>query len=233
MNEEIFNNIANIYDDIRWYGLGAIHDAMYSEDRGCSVLDVGCGNGRVLSVLWNMGFRNLYGIDISEKMISVASSKLPYVNFFHADFRHLFDMGKVFDVILFIHSLHLITPVNKTIKIARKVGKKFVIVSNTFKNLKNTTLIKYFPECLQYDEKRFAPVDALRRSKSISIEFESIYNFKIFISKAKLEQLFKMRYASIMQSMSDKQIENACLSIPVEGDMFSGEEFCLKYVYKG
>ena len=40
-----------------------------------NILDVGCGNGYLLKKLKNLGFKNLYGIDISKKNIESAKDK--------------------------------------------------------------------------------------------------------------------------------------------------------------
>lgn len=42
-----------------------------------SILDFGCGQGRILQQLKNEGFRKLYGVDISGKMIEIADKNLP------------------------------------------------------------------------------------------------------------------------------------------------------------
>ena len=46
-----------------------------------AILDFGCGYGRVLEELNRNGFLNLAGVDISEKMIEIAKTNLPNVDF--------------------------------------------------------------------------------------------------------------------------------------------------------
>ncbi|MEM5778217.1 MAG: class I SAM-dependent methyltransferase [Candidatus Aenigmatarchaeota archaeon] len=45
-------------------------------DKNIKILDLGCGTGRCLKVLRDNGFKKLFGIDISSKMLSKAKSKL-------------------------------------------------------------------------------------------------------------------------------------------------------------
>lgn len=44
------------------------------------VLEVGCGYGRILSELYNNGFSNLIGIDISQRMINRGLRQYPYLD---------------------------------------------------------------------------------------------------------------------------------------------------------
>lgn len=49
-------------------------------NRDAAILDVGCGYGRVLSELHTLGFRNLCGIDFSEKLIARGKRQFPYLD---------------------------------------------------------------------------------------------------------------------------------------------------------
>lgn len=54
-----------------------------SPSRG-KALDVGCGNGRLTSVIGGAGF-DVVGIDVSREMIALAHARLPNAKFIHAD----------------------------------------------------------------------------------------------------------------------------------------------------
>lgn len=45
--------------------------------RDSSILDFGCGYGRILEELDGAGYKNLYGCDFSEKMLALAEKALP------------------------------------------------------------------------------------------------------------------------------------------------------------
>lgn len=45
------------------------------------VLDVGCGYGRVMEQLYHIGYRNMAGVDISEKMIERGEKQFPHLKF--------------------------------------------------------------------------------------------------------------------------------------------------------
>jgi len=49
----------------------------YAENADASILDLGCGYGRILKELYDNGFRSLSGADVSKKMIELASENVP------------------------------------------------------------------------------------------------------------------------------------------------------------
>lgn len=68
------------------------------------VLDVGCGPGNFSSFLLEHNFQ-VTGIDLSEKMISIAKQKVPGVTFLKQDMRMLKFKDQQFDGILAAYSL--------------------------------------------------------------------------------------------------------------------------------
>ncbi len=81
----------------------------YGIDTSSRILEIGCGNGRVLINLAKNGFKNLYGIDISPVFIKDAKEKMSIHNvsnikFYVGDVRALdkFFKEEEFDVILSI-----------------------------------------------------------------------------------------------------------------------------------
>jgi SAM-dependent methyltransferase len=66
---------------------------------GSSILEIGCGNGRIASRLANHGFR-VSGIDCSRAMLEEARKNSAQVEWVEADVRN-FDLGKKFQLITF------------------------------------------------------------------------------------------------------------------------------------
>lgn len=67
-----------------------------------STLDLGCGGGRTTSYLLSKGVEkeNIVGVDLNEKMISIARKKLPEVEFICRDISELEFKSKKFDLIV-------------------------------------------------------------------------------------------------------------------------------------
>ena len=68
---------------------------------GASIVDVGCGTGRHLSLLANKFA--VAGVDISPEMVELARSALPSAEILCADMRH-FEFGRQFDACLCLFS---------------------------------------------------------------------------------------------------------------------------------
>ena len=54
-----------------------------SLDRNISILEVGCNRGLKLSILKDMGFHNISGIEINEKAAKIAKEKLPSLKIYN------------------------------------------------------------------------------------------------------------------------------------------------------
>lgn len=74
------------------------------------VLDLGCGNGRLLQFLEKHGFKSYLGVDQSEKLLEIARNEHPKQRFLLADMSDLPDLGRKFDAIFAIASFHHLSP---------------------------------------------------------------------------------------------------------------------------
>lgn len=63
-----------------------------------SILELGCGTGMFLKYFFDRGYE-IMGIDLSEKMLEVASQRIPVVYLSHQDMT-AFSLAKKYDVIL-------------------------------------------------------------------------------------------------------------------------------------
>lgn len=96
---------AQIYDRMyafRDYGLHArsLLEVLAAERNraGGTLLEVGCGTGRVLEQLTGR-FDSLSGLDINEEMLGIARQRLPEADFVLGDMRD-FQLSRQFDIIL-------------------------------------------------------------------------------------------------------------------------------------
>ncbi len=64
-----------------------------------NVLDVGCGYGRILKYLQDLGFKNLTGFDISTSYVDEARRNCPRAKVFASSFENFDDKNK-YDLIL-------------------------------------------------------------------------------------------------------------------------------------
>lgn len=102
---EDYNRIAEQFSRSRefvWEELNYL--AKYAED-GDKVLDIGCGNGRLLQIFKNKKI-DYTGIDSSEKLIVIAKEKHSSVKFLTADALNLPFEDNSFDKVFSIAVLH-------------------------------------------------------------------------------------------------------------------------------
>ncbi len=66
-------------------------------DKGCRVLDLGCGNGALTKVLHDKGF-DVIGIDASRELLDIAGKNYPDIEFIQADAVN-FSLGEPVDAV--------------------------------------------------------------------------------------------------------------------------------------
>lgn len=85
--------------------------------KDAEILDFGCGYGRVMKHLYEQGYKNLTGIDISEQLIQRAKKNLPQAEYIVGDITKD-NISKQFDVIIICGVLEYINEINQRRKLA-------------------------------------------------------------------------------------------------------------------
>lgn len=95
----------------------------YFTDTDGSVLDVGCGVGRVSALLHERGF-DVTGIDVSEPLVEKARSLFPDIDFRVADVRNTTFDSETFDYIVFsFYGLDYVLPKDERITALREIHR--------------------------------------------------------------------------------------------------------------
>jgi len=154
-----------------------------------SVLDLGCGNGRLIEMLQSS---NKYlGIDNSDKLIEVAKKRYPGYNFTISDILEL-KLNKKFNIILSLSVIH---------HIPQKYQKRFIETISKHLNKNGIVIVTSW----KYKK------DLVKNSKKIS-QNEFLYPFKdsngkilaeryfYKFSKKELENLFTQNKFKIIES---------------------------------
>ncbi|MCI1931209.1 MAG: methyltransferase domain-containing protein [Clostridia bacterium] len=112
LSKEYFNSIAENYDNSHD---GKFVNCMYKElveraitlkNKPHTILDLGCGNGNVIAMISQKTDADLYGIDLSEKMIKEAKKRLDKAKLCVGNAEKLpYDDNK-FDVVICNASFH-------------------------------------------------------------------------------------------------------------------------------
>jgi len=80
-----------------------------------NILDYGCGYGRLSQQLWEIGFKNILGVDVSPKMIERGKRLFPHLNLQILDIEIRFSEDSSFNLVLLFSVLTCI-PTNKGIE---------------------------------------------------------------------------------------------------------------------
>lgn len=125
-NSVCFDRAADFYDQTRdlpepvaTLGIQAILDAAGAQAR---ILDAGTGTGRVGVPLLKRG-ADLFGIDLSNRMMSLLRGKFPPARLAQADVSQLPFGEKTFDAVLTCHVMHLVGPWREALLEYRRVLK--------------------------------------------------------------------------------------------------------------
>lgn len=105
-----YDMIADDFSGTRNYSWGEfkIFDKFLKRD--FAILDLGCGNGRLLNYLKQSGCADYLGVDQSMALIAIAKSKFPENKFIADDFTKKLPLRRKFDAVFFVASYHHIPP---------------------------------------------------------------------------------------------------------------------------
>lgn len=90
---------------------------------GMVILDLGCGAGRTTAVLDKLGYR-VFGADVSVKLIQLAKSRYPQINFAVQDACQMTYPAETFDLVFFsFNGLDYIYPKANRVEAIKEIGR--------------------------------------------------------------------------------------------------------------
>ncbi len=131
---------------------------------GEAVLDFGCGTGNYLQQLISDYGIEPYGVEPSAHMREIAQMKIHPDRIQVGDNLHLPSFGVLFNKIYCTDVIHHIRQLNtlfETLKQVAANGAKLCICTESSHQLKEKYWIKYFPDILEADLRRFHPIEAI------------------------------------------------------------------------
>lgn len=139
--EEFSESRAYLWEELKQF-------KKYAKD-GDTVLDLGCGNGRLYEIFKDMSIQYI-GVDNSPGLIEEAKKKWPEAEFITADALDLPFENKKFDIIFSIAMLHQIPSGKLRLKVLQNI--KRVLKDNGILIMTNWNLWqkKYLPYVLKY-----------------------------------------------------------------------------------
>jgi tRNA (uracil-5-)-methyltransferase TRM9 len=202
--KEAYDTIAYDYERVRkkpWHVVQEFFDKTnLLEKKGCKLLDVGCGNGRHVFWLNEIGFET-YGIDVSKNLIHIANAKTSSnmerkPDFIISDSAHLPFKNSAFDIVLLVALLHHLPStderqktLDETSRVLKEEGKAIVTVWRLWQRRFLIYAIKeFFKQILSKGQKEFG--DIWRRWRTSDQRYE-VYRFYHLFRSKELKKLIK------------------------------------------
>jgi len=135
--------VNSAFDELMGITLETLLSTFFNDlSRHFHILEIGCNIGLNLSILKNMGFENLYGVEINEKAINIAKQQNPDITFFHSSIEK-FETDQKFDLVFTAGVLIHVNPESLlgVIQKINSLSNKFIFGFENFSN--NLTKLDY------------------------------------------------------------------------------------------
>lgn len=120
--QAVYDNISQQFSDTRAYPWSELEVFLPQLKDDAKILDLGCGNGRLIKVLDQVGRNYDYlGVDFSANLLEQAKQKFPKYNFQLADMSQLDFPECSFDAICLIASFHHLPNKKERLELLKKI----------------------------------------------------------------------------------------------------------------
>ena len=72
----------------------------FLNDKNLQILEAGCGQGRVVKYLYDLGFKDVHGIEINRKAVEFLNKRFPELNVIHGSILQMPYHKESFDIVL-------------------------------------------------------------------------------------------------------------------------------------
>lgn len=158
-NISLFNYWSSSYDNplFQFWMRGFYRPALKEIDLSKRIIDVSCGTGELLHELSYRGAKQVYGTDLSPKMIRLALRKVPHAHIQEADACHLPFNNNSFDYVISTEAFHHYYDQPKALEEMKRVctnkGKIIVVDLNFFLPIIHRLLERFEPGCVKVNNK--------------------------------------------------------------------------------
>ncbi|MBI5414209.1 class I SAM-dependent methyltransferase [Candidatus Peregrinibacteria bacterium] len=139
---EIYDSIANEFSESRNSPWEEAEVLFAATPKNAKILDIGCGNGRLVPLFLKKNCE-VFGGDISEKLLGIAQKKYPAAHFQKVDFSDLPFADETFDEVWSVASFHHIPTEKKRLRalsemcrVLKPKGEVIIIVWNLWNQQK-------------------------------------------------------------------------------------------------
>jgi ubiquinone/menaquinone biosynthesis C-methylase UbiE len=183
-----------------------------------AIIDLGCGTGRFSIPLANMFNAQIYGLDPSRKMLSVAKqrdNRSMQVQYIRGNGEHIPFHDHAMSMAFMSMVLHHLENVDSTIAEIRRVLSHdgyLVIRNTTHEDIHQSEFLPFFPTAQQIDLQRMPPEEQI-------ITQLTAQGFTL-ISSSILEQMFAYNYLEYYEKISQRGLSG--LTVISDEEFHSG-----------
>jgi len=190
--KQVYNTIAEEFSSSRVFPWEELQLFIPYIKDNFKILDLGCGNGRLLKVLKESKTNIEYiGIDFSNKLIEQAKKDFPDYVFKVEDMSNLDFEENSFDMIFMIASFHHLETKKERLELLKKINKWLKPGGYLFMTNWNLFQKKYFKFLFKNIFKKKAWNDFFIPWQTYSKSGEKLWRFYHSFTKRELENLFK------------------------------------------
>lgn len=115
----------------RWLMTGFIREfgELFAQVDASSILEIGCGEGHMLSIMHNLTDAPLSGFDVDMAVLKAAKAICPDARIILADGHHLPYADKRFDLVVTCEVLEHVQAPDQVMREMKRVGRKYCITS--------------------------------------------------------------------------------------------------------
>jgi pseudaminic acid biosynthesis-associated methylase len=138
------NTINEIYKKQTGMTFSEMYESFFENlDRNIKIIELACNVGLKLKILKELGFKNLYGVEINKKAYEIAKKENPDITFYNSSIEDFDSNGEKFDVVCVSGILIHIDPKNLPgiINKITSLSKKYIFGSENYSE--NPTEIVY------------------------------------------------------------------------------------------
>lgn len=138
----LYNSLADRKTDLNQASIEFIFKHI-GEDKNKKIIDIGCGNGYLLSLLKQKGYTNLTGSDIINKMDD------PSINFIQGNIQSLPILDQEYDVVLCNHTIEHVLDVQRTVDELKRITKNKLILTTPCQKYNKYTFdlhVNFYPQ---------------------------------------------------------------------------------------
>ena len=143
--KQVYNEIAVDFSRTRYAQWDIVHKFILSQIINTKMLDLGCGNGKYLSVRQDL---DLYALDNCENLIKIVQNKYPTIKTFISDVTNTLFESNLFDSVISIAVIHHLSTKERRLEMLKeiirilKVGGKSLITAWATEQTHTKSLLK-------------------------------------------------------------------------------------------